>query len=267
MNSLLRFVPAPLIRLAGRLQFKFPFLKGIINSLGQSMAGKGIIQRGPGQGLHFDATGCNPGYLAGTSEPLEQELVSRYSKPGGVVYDVGANAGFYAILAARGVGATGKVFAFEPAPALARRTRENGASNGFSHLEVVEAAVSDHDGEVNFEISGELSVTNQISEKSSATTVKIPAIALDDFCQDHPDPDLIMLDIEGAEIHALKGALGMIARKKPVMLIEVHWLGKIFPDFVDAHLKPLGYRATTYDGQPFPDGPVRYHALLLPPGA
>ncbi len=264
MNSLLRFVPAPLIRLAGRLQFQFPFLRGIINKVGQSMAGKGVIQRGPGQGLHFDATGCNPGYLAGTSEPLEQDLVMRYSLPGGVVYDVGANAGFYAILAARGVGATGTVFAFEPAPVLAQRTRENAAVNNFTHVQVVEAAVSDQAGEISFEMSGDLSVTNRIPDGESATAVKVLCMRLDEFSESHPAPDLLMLDIEGAEIPALTGGLTMIARKRPVIMVEVHWLGQTFVDFVETALKPLGYTATTYDGQPLPADPVRYHALLLP---
>lgn len=264
MNALLRFVPPSLIRLAGRLQFQFPFLRGIINKLGQSMAGKGVIQHGPGKDLVFDATGCNPGYLAGTSEPLEQELVLRYSTPGAVVYDIGANAGFYAILAARGVGSTGKVLAFEPAPALAQRTRENAAYNNFTQVQVVEGAVSDHGGQVTFEIANDLSVINQIREEGTANGLTVQCIKLDEFCENNPDPDLILVDIEGAEILALTGAMKMIARKRPVIMVEVHWIGQKWVDFVRTEFEPLGYTATTYDGQPMPTEPVRFHALLVP---
>ena len=71
MKFLLKILPASVIRAAGKLQFRFPFLKKIINKVGQSLTGEGIIQRGAGKGLYFNATGCNPGFLAGTSEPLE----------------------------------------------------------------------------------------------------------------------------------------------------------------------------------------------------
>src|SRR5580704_13955262 len=97
-NLLLKAIPAPLIRAVGRLQFKVPALRRVINLVGHSLAREGIIQRGAGKGLHFNASGCNPGYLAGTSEPLEQELVLNHSPLGGVVYNLGANAGFYAMI-------------------------------------------------------------------------------------------------------------------------------------------------------------------------
>ena len=53
---------------------------------------------------------------AGTLEPFELDLFSKQLKPGGVVLDVGANIGCYSLLAARGVGASGRVYAFEPDP-------------------------------------------------------------------------------------------------------------------------------------------------------
>ena len=103
MTSLiLKLLPSPVIRAVGRLQFQVPALRKLINLVGHGLAKEGVIQRGAGKGIRFNARGCNPGYLAGTSEPLEQELLLRHSPPGGVVYDLGANAGFYAMIAARG---------------------------------------------------------------------------------------------------------------------------------------------------------------------
>jgi len=67
------------------------------------VSGEGIIQRGEGEGLKFDASNCNPGYLTGTSELEEQRvLVSNLSR-GDVFYNLGENAGFYAVIAAREV--------------------------------------------------------------------------------------------------------------------------------------------------------------------
>jgi len=240
-------------------------LSGFINFVGQSMAGKGTIQRGLGKGLLFDSRGCNPGYLAGTSEPVEQELVAKYSRPGGVVYDVGANAGFYAVIAARYVGPQGSVYAFEPTPTLAQRIRENARSNGFANLHVIEAAVSGCDGTVRFGVSGPTSVTNSIRSAESTTAIEVQSVRLDTFCKTHPAPALLLMDIEGAELEALDGALELVARHLPVIMLEVHWLGKGFTDFFERSLRPLGYVATTYGGKPLETENSRYHALLLPP--
>ncbi len=264
MKTLLKLVPAPMIRLAGRLQFQLPFLRPFINALGQSLAGRGVIQRGEGKGLQFDATGCNPGYLAGTSDPEEQALVARYSRPGSVVYDVGANAGFYAVIAALKVGPKGHVYAFEPTPTLVERIRQNAQANGFGHLEVIEAAVTDAEGRASFGISGPLSVTNSLQSAEGGQAIEVEAVRLDTFAATHPGPDLLLLDIEGAELSALRGALETIRRCRPVIMVEVHWLGSSFPEFVQTELVPLGYTATTYEGAPLPTGPERYHALLLP---
>lgn len=265
MRSLiLRLIPGSAIRFAGQLQFKVPALRPIINGVASLLVRSGTIQRGPGAGLKFNSTGCNPGYLAGTSEPLEQTLVAKYSTPGCVVYDVGANAGFYALLSAKAVGTNGQVFAFEPTPLLATRLRQNADANGFDQIKIVEKAVCDVDGRVGFGIVGDLSVNNSLASSESAESLEVEATTLDTFSSNHPAPSLILMDIEGAEVEALKGGLKTISESLPIMMIEVHWLGAKFTDFFNAELMPLGYTLSTYSGDPIPNGPVRYHALLLP---
>jgi FkbM family methyltransferase len=264
MPSLLSLIPAPIIRIAGRLQFRYPLIGRWINSVAQYLVKDGNIQRGAGKGLYFDARGCNPGYLAGTSQPLEQDLVMRFSRPGNVVYDLGANAGFYAVIAARSVGSQGRVYAFEPTPTLAERVRTNAARNRLANIEVVEAAVSNIDGEIQFGVVGPLSVSNSIRAVGNAGTTVVSCLRLDSFCLDHPHPDLMLIDIEGAELDALEAALEMIRTKHPVIMVEVHWLGRAFIDFCESRLIPLGYSVLTYEGRPLPAGNERYHALLLP---
>lgn len=155
-NLLLKLLPSPVIRSVGDLQFKVPALRSLINLVGHSLAKEGVIQRGAGKGLRFNARGVNPGYLTGTSEPLEQELVLKHSPLGGVVYDLGANAGFYAMIAARAVGPSGCVYAFDPNPKAAARVRDNAARNFFEHVHVVEAAICAKDGKVKYNIQGPL---------------------------------------------------------------------------------------------------------------
>lgn len=264
MGLLLKLIPASVIRYAGKLQFRYPALQPAINKIAQRVAGSGTIQRGAGKGLKFDARGCNPGYLAGTSQPLEQELLAKYSPPGGTVYDLGANAGFYAIIAAKTVGPAGQIYAFEPSPELSRRIRTNAAANGFTNVEVIESAVFNTDGQIDFGLVGDLSVSNSINASGAAQKIAVPCTRIDTFAANHRPPDLILIDVEGAEAEALQGAMQSIREHQPVIMVEVHWLGEKFTTFVEQNLKPLGYAATTYDGQPLPPGAVRYHALLLP---
>ena len=116
-KRILRLCPGFVIRFIGWLQFKLPILKPMINKVAQRITtGEGIIQRGMGKGLRFDATNCNPGYLAGTSAPQEQKVLADVLQEGDVFFDVGANAGFYAVIGARLVGPEGIVYAFEPTP-------------------------------------------------------------------------------------------------------------------------------------------------------
>ncbi|WP_309716913.1 FkbM family methyltransferase [Armatimonas sp.] len=264
MNRLLKIIPPSLVRAAGRLQFRFPFLRNIINKVGQSLTGEGTILRGAGQGLYFNSTGCNPGFLVGTSEPLEQEILLRYAKEGKVVYDLGANAGYYVVIAAREVGHMGHVYAFEPTPDLVARIKENVTKNSFENVTVVDAAVTAEDGEVSFGIIGDLSISNSIRFAESRDSVRVRALRLDTFVQQNRPPDLMLVDIEGAELAALQGSLQLLAQHKPVVMVEVHWLGQEFLDFLAKSVLPLGYKATTYEGDPLPTGNVRYHALLLP---
>jgi FkbM family methyltransferase len=263
-HLLLRLIPAFAIRAAGRLQFQIPLLRTLINHVGQSLAGEGVIQRGAGKGLRFDASGCNPGYLTGTSEPLEQELLLRYCRPGEVIYDLGANAGFYAMIAARAVGHKGHVYAFEPMPALALRTRENAARNSFKNVHVTEAAVSAIDGEISFGVFGLLNTNNSTRVDQAGNVITVTSIRLDTFCVDHHPPDLLLIDIEGSEIEALEGGLQVISQHRPVIMVEVHWLGQAFIDFFHRSLRPLGYAMTTYEGAPPCPNPDRWHALLIP---
>ncbi len=265
MTTLLRLVPAPLIRAAGRLQFKMPFLAKPINFIGQKLASQGVIQRGAGKGLRFNGRGCSPGYVAGTSHLLEQELLVKHLRPGAVFYDVGANAGFYAIIGARAVGTEGQVYAFEPMPRLVERIRENATLNSQTNVAVIEAAVSDRDGVVAFAAQGSLSMLSSIRAAGKvADTISVPSLRLDTFSLRNRPPDLILMDIEGDEVQALHGALQTISRSRPVLMIEIHYVGRAFVDFYERALKPLGYVGSTYDGKPLRTEKVHYHALLLP---
>ena len=257
---------AGIVRSIGQLQFRYPVLQKPINFTAQilmRLLGTRILC-GELKGLRINAIGANPGFLLGTSEALEQSLIAKFLTVGDVVYDVGANIGFYCLLGARRVGPTGKIYAFEPTPTLVSRIKENAALNSFDQIEVVQAAVCDRTGTLDFCVEGDLSVSNGIRKiDNESKRLTVPCTRIDDFAINHLPPKLILIDIEGAELEALQGAMQTISTHRPILMIEVHWLGKRFLDFVEERLVPLGYVATTYDGQPLPEGHVRYHCLLV----
>lgn len=223
-------------------------------------AREGPIQSGVGQGLRFCAKGGYPGYLLGTSEPEEQKILARSLALNDVFYDIGANIGFYSTLAARLVGKSGRVFAFEPFPESAQACLQNALSNGFDHVTVVEVAVGEENGLVRLELE-KFSAGHRLG---SGRGIEVPMVGIDSWRAEAgaPPPQLVMIDVEGAELSVLRGMLTTIENARPVIMVEVHWLGEAFLDFVRDSLVPVGYRATTYEGEPLPDGIVRYHALL-----
>jgi FkbM family methyltransferase len=82
-------------------------------------------------------------YLFGLWEPAITRFVKSRLQPGDLFVDVGANVGYYSLLAARCIGPKGRVVAIEASPAIALQLEENIALNGLTNIEVVRAAVAD----------------------------------------------------------------------------------------------------------------------------
>ena len=159
------------------------------------------------------------GCWLGTYEFDKQILFEKYVKPGMVVYDIGANAGFYTLLSAVLTGSNGKVFAFEPVPQNIFYIKKHLGLNKITNTVVVEKAVSDKISKLKFDLSSNPSM-GHFSENGK---IEVEAISLDEFTkQGNPLPDLIKMDIEGAEFDALIGAKEILKTKKPVIFIATH---------------------------------------------
>jgi FkbM family methyltransferase len=275
LAKLVHLLPPDLIRLLGLLQFRVPFLRGLARRIGSSLAARtGTIKHGVGSGLKFNATGGYPGYLLGTTEREEQRALADHLTAGDVFYDLGANIGFYATIAGRIVGPRGQVYAFEPFPASAERIRNNAALNGFDHIRVFELAVYDRAGTVPFNLGHECQ-ENRIGRQeprdatgAAAPVLQVRTVALDDLIESERlrPPSVIMLDVEGAEVEALRGMAETIRRSRPVILCEVHWIVNELRAFYEGTLAPLGYTMSTLNGSPPPTTPKRYHAIMKPSG-
>ena len=227
ISSLLLRMPAPL----GSLR-RVPVLGQLIHRLSHFILPAdqlvwAQVRSGPARGLWIEVhprTGQS--YLAGDAELDTQSVLAERLQPGDVFYDLGANIGLFSLLAARCVGDSGRVFSFEPDAVNAERLRRNAKRNSFSQITVIESGVWSSTGAMDFSIADQASpdrgVGSFLSGSGGSVSVRVRVIALDDFVRNAPLPHAIKCDVEGAEIHVLRGAEHLLALHRPWFLGEMH---------------------------------------------
>jgi FkbM family methyltransferase len=163
-------------------------------------------------------------YLLGIYEPHIQQAIVATLKLGTVFYDVGASLGFFSLVAARAVGSTGQVNSFEPFPRTSARLRALMTANNIGHCTVIERAVSSSEGTADFFVAdGDNAATPSLFQGKNTRKLTVETVTLDGFAASHRPPDLIKLDVEGAEVVALQGATRLLASERPPRwIIEVH---------------------------------------------
>jgi FkbM family methyltransferase len=152
-------------------------------------------------------------------EPDKQKAISALMPPNGVFFDVGANIGLHSYFVNKHF-PDARIFSFEPLPDNLAYLNETIQRNGIRNMNVVGAAVSASPGESFFDISNS-NFKGKLSTEKTALRVKM--ITLDGFVQERQVwPDLIKVDVEGAEEEVLLGAGEMIKQCKPTFIIELH---------------------------------------------
>ena len=163
--------------------------------------------------------------MGGVYERQKTELFKKMVKEGMVVVDLGANIGYYTLMAARLVGESGRVFAFEPEPNNYALLVKNIEANGYSNVIPMRKAVSNKNGEIKLFLAPEARDTSRIYDSQNGReSMVIKATCLDEFFKDYDgNIDFIKIDIEGAEMLALEGMTETIRRnKKLVIITECH---------------------------------------------
>lgn len=213
------------------------------------------VRQGPAAGLRFGSRNASADYASGRNERMVQEAVAAHLRPGSVFFDVGANVGFFALLAARAVGPRGHVVAVEPMPgnvaALRRNLERNhvaeaewagpgrpapaGAPNAvtvgvtagaMATVTVVEAAaglvagrgrlgLSAHPGGNALEVTG--------APDDVTGFVEVDLVTIDGLVGGGrvPPPDLVKVDTESGEAEVLRGMGEVLATHRPSVLVEV----------------------------------------------
>jgi len=165
-------------------------------------------------------------------EPALFAFLKETVRPGDVVLDVGAFAGIYAVLAARWSAPGGRVIAFEPTPSSAALARRHFAYNGTGsdRVRLVEAAVSDRGGRGALHLYDDTAMPYVNSLAAAVDTDAPPVVrdvavvTIDDVCRDLGiAPTVIRMDVQGAEIAALRGARETIhAARRLTLVVEMH---------------------------------------------
>lgn len=203
-------------------------------------------------------------------------------KKGDIVLDVGTNVGETLLNFAKLVGSEGFVYGFEPDEANFSNAQKNIALNEFENLHVFNFGISDAPATVKlYRVDPHNLGMNRILTDAEAggyrdfTTIRTDT--LDNVIEENniPQLDVIKIDIEGYEMHALRGARELLKRSKPRLFIEVGYTRLInngtSPNEMVGFLNGLGYRVfhadtdeiidEQYDFSPLGDGGIDVYAI------
>jgi FkbM family methyltransferase len=149
-------------------------------------------------------------------------------RPGDVVFDVGANVGAYCVPIAKAF-PDAKVFAFEPIELNAALIQVSLLVNRLRGVRIVRQCVSDTSGVVEFSLAADSAYSSMVDtrRKSEVEKFQCAATSLDDFCAGEQCgiPDVMKIDVEGAELKVLQGAANLFAdpgRRPRMVLIELY---------------------------------------------
>ena len=170
--------------------------------------------------------------------------------------------GLYSLPASRVLAPGGRVYAFEPAEGSYRYLQRHIAYNGIINIYPYQLVVGDmkKDSVPFYEhvvASSALSGLTQRMKRRTDRYVESPRsqIALDEFCTEHSlAPDVIKIDVEGAELLVLRGAKSTLARHRPMLFLSVHpahleAMGQSIDELADL-LRELGYETHDADHTP-----------------
>lgn len=165
----------------------------------------------------------------GIFEPYETSLFLEALTSDMTVVDIGANIGYYTILAAEKIGPAGHIIAFEPEPQNFSLLKKNVTVNDVKNASLFQKAVSDRESKIKLYLAAENMGDHRIYDPSGTREfVEIEAIVLDDFLESHGlKPDIIKMDIQGAELKAFEGMRRTLAEAKTLTLFTEYWPSQI----------------------------------------
>jgi FkbM family methyltransferase len=208
-----------------------------------------------------------PGLRSGDYEPHLTAVFERHCRPGMTVVDVGANLGYFSLLAARLVGPSGRVVALEPNSENCRLLLSSLRLSGLSNVELLPVAADEAPGWAYYSTHvGSNGGLIDDGDLLSRFGVVVPTFRLDDLV-DGP-VGLLKLDVEGAEGRVVRGATRIIEQDRPVVTTELkeEMLQRVSGQQVAEYLGyfgALGYRPSLLDKHSGTEKPYESVTALL----
>jgi FkbM family methyltransferase len=246
LNTLLSFVSLRRYEALSRIRSRSQLANRLAVFFGNRLRNRDlVIQRGCGKGVRF-----NPGHgyisqVLGTWEPDVIDTLDKILKPGMIFCDIGANNGFFSVIAAKLVGPKGAVYAIDPLPINIEQIKNNVRLNDFRNVNIYEMAM----GAVNDRAKLSVSANSGMSRLQAVSdapdpmqTILVDLRTLDTLVAEKglQDPGFIKIDAEGAEAFILEGAAKILQRSHPALLIELHGTNQA----VEEVLTRFGYTIT-----------------------
>jgi FkbM family methyltransferase len=211
------------------------------------------VRAGHAAGMRMDLRRASAWYARGDNERPIQNAIAANLAPGDVFLDIGANVGFFSLIAARAVGPRGRVYAFDPVPANAAAIRRNAALNRLASLEVIQAAVCASDDQSELVLArhpGGAVLTGRGQPPDARGRIQVRTVSIDRLVMDGrvSAPTLVKIDVEGGELDVLRGMVQTARACTPRIICELD-----DPDLValeskiaavDMFLNELGYTVT-----------------------
>ncbi len=194
-------------------------------------------------------------YLGRAYEPRECELLTRLIEPGMTFFDVGAHVGYYTLLAGRRVGNAGRVVSFEPEPRNFELLSENVRRNTLASVQIVNAAVGAREGELQLYRDPDYAGHHRIHAVSGRASVYVRCTTLDAQAAEWGAPDVIKMDVQGAEGEVLAGMRTVLANTPPLAIVGEYWPAELAAVGTDpaqfvATLRDAGYAVFNVPDRP-----------------
>ena len=189
-----------------------------------------------------------------TIDETPLKLLINLCKGADILFDIGGNIGIIAIILAKKMKPGSVIYSFEPAPLSFKYLTDMArVQKGNALIKPVNFAVSNKNDKLYFTNDGN-SCTNHISDANEKGVIAIDAITIDAFCiKNKVIPQVIKIDIEGAEYWALEGMTETLKNNNCIILVEIHQ-GYLLANGIDGNkfqqiIASIGYKVFNTDGR------------------
>jgi len=222
LTRLLDKTPSSLARLFGSDRLPSRISRPLLNRLVPSRLTSVVVRSGEAKGLTLLIDPKNEKYYwSGVREEAVQAALVELLPDGACFWDVGAHIGFFSLIAARRVGPSGVVYAFEPSRENRARLASVLEANAANNVEVLPVAVSAEDGAAVIHRHPSSTMWSLEPSDDREPAYEVECRSLDSLWREGlRAPDVVKVDVEGTEVDVLRGATGLIAEHHPVMIVE-----------------------------------------------